>query len=613
MVDVKHLLLPVLLLACAVPGATGVAVPTPAAEAKDPGTSQHEKAPGPKTSRAQSADAEIEALARQAMGSSDPKVQAETLKRLRDHHFQSSRAPERESALFVQGLMEDRQGNQAQAAAALRKLEQFFPRSAYLPEANVILADAALGRRRLHEAESRLRKALGAEMPGEARRRGQELLLWCLAEQGRAKEGAAVLQVMGPLEDGQPNERGLVGIMATQCATLDKDAAAATLRAYQRKFPKGAYGPRMDLGWAKLLGATGAARESAVAFRGLIQSAPGAPEADEARLALASLLADGRLPAGEAAGFPSAQSLLAGLKKGSLKESQTREALLVKARLATGERKWTDVIATLGQLRGQHPLPQELEQARDLRAGALRQWTREQVDRGQTAPLLPYLDGEGVPSLTPELRLALAKCLAKNGLPEAARAIVPLAPAGERAVLLKAALDGTTAAGNPEGALDLLPGKGETARQSLARAQAELALHKWPEARTALARAQAGPERIQALVAYLNRPAGTAEPAASRRREAESWLARAPEKGPDREPLTILAADLRVREADWKGALALYPAAPLPGNRGWVALMRATCQARLGQKEPARATLKAAADDKSFQTERRALEQRLAM
>jgi hypothetical protein len=41
--------------------------------------------------------------------------------------------------------------------------------------------------------------------------------------------------------------------------------------------------------------------------------------------------------------------------------------------------------------------------------------------------------------------------------------------------------------------------------------------------------------------------------------------------------------------------------------------MRATCQARLGQKEPAKATLKAAADDRSFQAERKALEQRLAM
>lgn len=607
MVDVRRLLLPVLLLAPSVPGAAGVAVPTPAAEAR------HEKADGTRAARAQPADAEIEALARQAMGSSDPKVQAEILKRLHDHHFQSSRAPERESALFVQGLLEDRQGNQAQAAVALHKLEQAFPRSAYLPEANVILADAALGRRRLQEAESRLRKALSAEMPGEARRRGQELFLWCLAEQGRAKDGAAVLQVMGPLEDSQASERGLVGMMASQCATLDKDAAATALRVYHQKFPKGAYGPRMDLGWAKVLGATGAAKESAIAFRGLIQSAPATPEADEARLALASLLTEGRLPAGDAAGFPSAQSLLAGLKKGSLKESQAREALLVKARLATGERKWTEVIGTIGQLRSQHPLLQEMDQARELRAGALRQWTREQVDRQQAAPLLPYLDGEGVPSLTPELRLALATCLAKNGLPEAARAIVPLAPAGERAALLKAALDDTAAAGNPEGALGLLPGKGETARQSLARAQAELALHRWPEARAALAKAQPGPERIQALVAYLNRPAGTGEPPASRRREAESWLARVPEKAPDRDPLAILAADLRVREADWKGALALYPTAPQPANRGWVALMRATCQARLGQKDPARATLKAAADDRSFQAERKALEQRLAM
>jgi TolA-binding protein len=606
MADVRRLLLPALLLAAAGPGAAGVAVPPPSAEAKT--------GPGPaKPSEAKSSDAEIEALARQAMASSDPDFQAGVVKRLREHHFKSSRAPERECALFVQGLLEDRQGNQAQAAAALHRLEQAFPRSAYLPEANVILADAALGRRRLQEAESRLRQALGAEMPGESRRRGQELYLWCLAEQGRSREGAAILQMMGPQEDSQPNERGLVGIMATQCAVQDREAAAATLKLYHQKFPKGAYGPRLDLAWAKLLGGAGAAREAAVAFRGLIQSAPASPEADEARLALATLLTDGRLPAGEAPGFPTAQSLLAGLKSGSLKESQAREALLVKARLATGERKWPETIAIVGQLRGQHPLPQELDQARELRAGALRQWTREQVDRQQGAPLLPYLDREGVPSLTPELRLALTGCLARHGLPEAAKAIAPLAPPGERAALRKAALDGTAAAGNPNGALDLLPGKGETARESLVRAQAELALRKWPEARAALARAQAGPERIQALVTYLNRPAGSGESPADRRREVDGWLARAPEKSPDREPLAILAADLRVRQADWKGALALYPATPQPANRGWVALMRATCQARLGRKEPAKATLKAAADDRSFQAERKALEQRLAM
>jgi hypothetical protein len=39
--------------------------------------------------------------------------------------------------------------------------------------------------------------------------------------------------------------------------------------------------------------------------------------------------------------------------------------------------------------------------------------------------------------------------------------------------------------------------------------------------------------------------------------------------------------------------------------------MRATCQARLGQTGPAKATLKQAGDDPSFKNERLALGQRL--
>ncbi|MCE1229492.1 MAG: hypothetical protein LWX11_08415, partial [Firmicutes bacterium] len=66
-------------------------------------------------------------------------------------------------------------------------------------------------------------------------------------------------------------------------------------------------------------------------------------------------------------------------------------------------------------------------------------------------------------------------------------------------------------------------------------------------------------------------------------------------------------ADLRVAEGDWKNALALYPAQPRQSQRGWVALMRATCQIRLGQKEAARATLQAAKDEASFKAERERL------
>ena len=93
----------------------------------------------------------------------------------------------------------------------------------------------------------------------------------------------------------------------------------------------------------------------------------------------------------------------------------------------------------------------------------------------------------------------------------------------------------------------------------------------------------------------------------------EAWLARAPEKGEDREPLTILAADHRTRAGEWKSALALYPANPAEPNRGWVALMRATCQARLGLHANALATLKEAGAAPQFKDERASLEKQLGL
>jgi hypothetical protein len=68
-----------------------------------------------------------------------------------------------------------------------------------------------------------------------------------------------------------------------------------------------------------------------------------------------------------------------------------------------------------------------------------------------------------------------------------------------------------------------------------------------------------------------------------------------------------------VRAEDWRGALALYPSEPRLEDKGWVTLMRATCQDRLGQRKAALATLKQAGDEKAFKAERDALQQRLGM
>ncbi|NTV75171.1 MAG: hypothetical protein HGA66_13320, partial [Holophaga sp.] len=111
----------------------------------------------------------------------------------------------------------------------------------------------------------------------------------------------------------------------------------------------------------------------------------------------------------------------------------------------------------------------------------------------------------------------------------------------------------------------------------------------------------------------LCRPLEEGEKAEARAKDIESWQARAPEKGAAREPLVLLAADHRARAGEWRAALALYPANPTEPNRGWVALMRATCQARLGQQETALATLKEAREVAGFKNERTSLEKRLGL
>jgi hypothetical protein len=128
-----------------------------------------------------------------------------------------------------------------------------------------------------------------------------------------------------------------------------------------------------------------------------------------------------------------------------------------------------------------------------------------------------------------------------------------------------------------------------------------------------LGKATPGEARISALLTYLRRPVAKDERPGGRSQEAGSWLAQAREKGALREPLAILVADLRAKAGDWRSALSLYPEEATPENQGWVALMRATCQAKLGHKEAARATLQSAVDVPGFKMERQTLGKQLGM
>jgi len=558
-------------------------------------------------------DAQAEAFARQAILLQDPGGQKAALDKLRAHRFRSSKIPEREFVLYAQGLLEDRLGDTPRAAASLRKLEITWPKSPYLQEVQTILAYQSIQRRRFKDAEVRLRKAMDSDIPVESKRRTQELLLWTLAEQGRQTEGLPIVKSLHPLGTAKPTEMGLVAIVETLCLAGEKEQAEAARKDLQTLYPSSRYASRVNLAWARLLGTTGDAAGSAELLRTIIVSDREAPEADEARLALAALLSEGKLHPKEAETFPTPQKLLAEIRKNDRKGNAAQKALLVELRMHMSQARWKEAVDTATRVQAGSKGPEELKAATDFRTEALNSWTQQLLDKKTLDPLLPYLDQGGIGALRPELRLNLVRTLAQAGLPEAARTTAELAPASERTALLKVAVDATTADGNPEEILKLLPAKGGSPAQALRRAQALVALKRWPEARVALGKASPGPERVAALLTCLQRPAEKTEGPASRLREAEGWLARLSEKGSDREPIAVLVADLRAKAGDWRNALASYPLDPQKGNRGWIALMRATCQLKLGQNDAAKATLKAAVDEPDFKMERQTLGKQLGM
>ncbi len=556
-------------------------------------------------------DDALVARVQKAMTTADPAAQKAALKALQTHRFRSTRAPQREYALFAQGILEDRYETTLKAAETLRKLERTWPKSVYLPEAQTILGAEAAERRRFREAETRLRKVLAADIPVEGKRRAQELLLWVLVEQGQPEKGLPVMEALFPLGNEKPSERGLVAMIEVLAAAKQKDQVEAVRKDYHTLYPGGSFAPRVELACARMLGALGDAKGSAGILQKLLLDHPEAPEADEARLALATLLSDGKLDSKEAQAFPAPDKLLSEIRKTEQNVNLGRRALLVKLRMSVNASRWKEAIDTAALIRAKQPTDEESAVVDTLRAGAFRAWAQELLDKQQVDPLLPHLDREGIQSLAAEQRSILAERLSKVGLSHAALTLATLAPPGEQPGLRRSILAHTQAEVNPVDTLTALPPKGESGTEALKRAQAALALKDWKTARGALAKAKPGIERSEALTAFLRRPLDPAESEAQRLKDAEAWLTRAGEKGPDREGLLLLVADLRAKAGDWRGALKLYPPQPSKAQQGWVALMRATCQHKLGQVDAARATLKEAVNEPGFRMERESLARQL--
>jgi TolA-binding protein len=574
----------------------------------------HGKPQGKASVGAKRSDAQAREIAVWALEQADAKQQRESLEILKNHRFKNPKSPDREKVLYAQAILEERMGRQADAAASFRRLERYFPASPSVNDGLLVLAEDALERKRPKEAEARLKRALASELPIETKRKAQELLLWTLVEANRPQEGIPVIRSLIPLpENAKPSERGLAGIVQVLCAARERDQAEGACKDYLTFYPKGQYRGRVNLAWARLAGSLGDAKDSARSLQQVIQDAPLSPEADEARLALATLLSEGKLPEDAASNFPPPEELLFELGNLEKRSDPGRRALLVRMRLAMGKRDWGGLLAMVGEFRSAHGPESERETVRDLRAKAVAALAQESLEKKQPGAFLPYLDAEGVNSLSADQRLQFARFYARNGLPGPARLLCQLAPAREQPVLRRAALEELPAGLHPEEAKRLLPDKGEAPVESLRRAQALVTQQDWRNISKPLLVARPGAERLEAVSAYLRRPLAPPETAAARAKEADTFLAKALEKGKEREPLTILVADLRARAGDWKGALALYPNDPEPGQKGWVLLMRATCQARLGQKDAAKATLKSGADIPGFKNERDGLGRQLGL
>jgi TolA-binding protein len=581
------------------------ALPLPASlgATEAPARTEAPKAPT-KAAESRMTDAQAAKLAQEALRAEDPVLIKAALIRLKGHAFKSSKVPERELVLYAQGMLEARLGNLPTATVALKNLERQWPKSPFMGEAQAILAENAVALKRYKEAEGRLHQALASDIPSERKRRPQELLIWTLVELGHPQEALPIVQSLRPLGDKEkPSEKGLAAIVETLGAAGERDQAQGARKDFQNLFPQSELMPRVDLAWGRLVGRSGDAKESAQVLRKLIKDYPRSSQADDARLALASLLTDGSLP--DASGLPSAESLLEEVRKGG-KGLPKGAGQVVELRLLVGKSLWEDALNVVDRMEPE--LRGGSSEIKKLWSQAWNAWVVQRLEKGLPGELLTRLKPGTYAALDAESRLGVAELLAGNGLLELLPGLMSEAPKSEREGLRKAALAKVQPEAQPAAVLRLVSAKGGTADEALLRARAEAALEDWVPLRTTLDRARPGPERIKAILRLLQRPMVPKESAAHRLAEAEGWLQRAHEKGAAREPLDILVADLRFQHGDARGALALYPAkAAAPEQRGWVALMRAQAMLKQGQQDQARLLIKEARDEQGFKGQRDAI------
>jgi TolA-binding protein len=562
---------------------------------------------------AQTNDQEIAAFARKLLEnprSTDADLRA-GLRTIQRYTFKDNDAPEREYVLYAQGTLEDRTNQPTRAVVTFRRFERTYPNSQYMPEVDFFFAYLALSQKKYKDAEPRFQKVIDSDMPAESKFNAQGLLVWCLLEQNRMSEAIPLVQTVFPVDKSKPDERAFVAIFEVQCEAKALEAARRTRTAYVAAFRNGTMRHRVNYAWALLLAESGETLESARAFREVIRAAPASEQADEARMALATIIADGELPRRANPSNDTPESLMAQLRTEGISGNVHERAFLLQLRMVFADKQWNQVISMVNQFHRRYPGSPNSGTAQSYKIDSIRAIFEGVIGNGGPFAALPLLTAENINLITPELRAELVTVFVSKGLPEAAIKIIDAAPENEKTDLRKVLTQNTSADPLPPPQVlaslngNLLDRKGE-----LGQVQILLSAKKWGEATSKVEKLDPGPDRIKAVLALLTRPMAPQE-TQLRIKETEGWLAKCTESDQLKEPLIIYIADLHMKIGNPATALSLYPAQPLPENLGWVVLMRASAMLNLGQREEAKRILNENASIPEFKIYRQALANQL--
>lgn len=552
-------------------------------------------------------DAEALALAQKAMQSNDQAVQKQALETLSRHRFKRPRLEEREFVVYTLGVLEHRLGNSTGAAKHFSTLERLWPKSVHLIQIQGILGLDALEKGKLSDAEKRLRLAMDSDASAETKRGYQEGILWACVEQGKPESAVSILESLYPLTTGQkPSRKGLIAIFEVQSHLGRLDAAKLARENYLTHYPGDKDLERVDLGYAKLMGEQGNPKDAAKLFSQIINRVPNTPYADEARLALATLLSEGKLKPRDARIYRQPKDLLWDIQDPDREATFKRRTQMVKLRLHLDNAQWKDALALIEVIRAQKPTEAENQVLLKSKREALQAHVREGLDQQQLDALLPLITSENIGFLSTAQRMLLIRRYTPKGLLTPVLLVIEESPSTEQGDLRQVALELVDPDAHPQATFKL----SETAKSGhalLKRAQAALHLKAWSAMANALAGATPGAERIRLTCAYLRRPLSPKESLAARIQEGQRTLKGSRESLSDQEALRILLADQHVQLGDFKSALALYPTSAQATFKGWVALMRATCFLKLGNPTEARKILESSQDIPEFRMERQTL------